>query len=70
VQLYKEKRNCSCIREFVTPHGAESWMMNEDIHRKLLPTEMGFWRCVRRTFQDKFLNDVIREEVEVETNRC
>jgi hypothetical protein len=44
--------------------------MNEEIHRKLLPTEMGFRRFIRRTFQDKFLNDVIREEVEVETNRC
>jgi hypothetical protein len=61
------KKKTSSIMECVTPCGAESWMMNKDTHRKLLATEMGVWRrCVRRTFWDKFLNDVIREEVEVE----
>jgi hypothetical protein len=35
-----------------------------------LATEMGFWwRCVRKTLQDKVRKDVIREEIRNDFNR-
>jgi hypothetical protein len=49
------KHKCSCKKKpevflykgICNTYEAEPWMMNKDIRRKLLPTEMGFWRCVK-----------------------
>jgi hypothetical protein len=35
-----------------------TWAMNKDIERKLQVTEMGFWRCLRKTLQDKIQNGI------------
>jgi hypothetical protein len=65
--IYQKRNIYSSTIEAVTMCEAESWMINKDIHRKLLVTEMGFWRrCVRKALQDKVWNEVVREELEVQ----
>jgi hypothetical protein len=66
VSAVTEERSRSSTMESVMPYGAEPWIMNKDVHRKLLPTDTDSWRCVGRRFECKFLDDVIREEVEME----
>jgi hypothetical protein len=44
----KRRIYSSDIKSVIT-YGAESWIINKDIHRKLLAIEIGFWwRGIRK----------------------
>lgn len=62
IRIYKT------LVESIMTYGAEVWELSEQLKRRLLAAEMGFWRrCCRLTLLDKVRNEVIRERMNIQT---